>query len=245
MAPAPVNRKDSMNHSDAVEQMAAERYLLDELAPDARDAFEAHVFDCPECAHDLRAGAVFVQEAKVQLPTIAFSAAAPSKAAKSSAKPSFWVSMWRPAFAAPVFAALWLVLVYQNAVTFPALRTAATQPRLVPLTPLRPATRGAAHLTISASRAQGIALPVDLPVVPDLAPAVSYSFELSDPKGKLAFSTTVPAPAQGSSADQPFSLVIPGSMLQNGTYTLSVTSLGAHGERIPVEQYIFDIVMTD
>ena len=53
-----------MNHSEAVEQMTSERYLLNELAPDARDAFEEHVFDCPECALNLRAGALFVHEAK-------------------------------------------------------------------------------------------------------------------------------------------------------------------------------------
>jgi len=44
-----------MDHSEAVREMAAERYLLDELEPEAREAFEEHVFDCPECALDLRA----------------------------------------------------------------------------------------------------------------------------------------------------------------------------------------------
>jgi anti-sigma factor RsiW len=236
-----------MNHSEAVEQMAAERYLLNELAPDARDAFEAHMFDCPECAFDLRAGAAFVQEAKIQLPAIAFSTAAPVKSAKAkaSAKPSFFDSLWRPAFVAPAFAALLLVLVFQNAVTFPALRSAATQPRLVPLAPLRSAARGASHLTITADRAHGVALPIDLPVTQDLAPAVSYSFELRDPQEKLAFSAAVPAPAQNSAVDQAFSLVIPGSMLRNGAYSLTVTSVSAQGERVPVEEYIFDIVMTD
>ena len=42
-----------MTHSEAVQQMAAERYLLDELAPDVRDAFEEHMFDCQECALDV------------------------------------------------------------------------------------------------------------------------------------------------------------------------------------------------
>jgi len=76
-----------MDHSEAVEQMAAERYLLDELTPDAREAFEAHLFDCPDCALDLRAGAAFVEEAKVQLPGLTAAAPAPpvpSREPKSS-----------------------------------------------------------------------------------------------------------------------------------------------------------------
>ena len=36
-----------MNHSEAVEQMTSERYLLNELTPDARDAFEEHVIRLP------------------------------------------------------------------------------------------------------------------------------------------------------------------------------------------------------
>ena len=52
-----------MNHSEALKEMAAERYLLDELSPEARDAFEEHMFDCPDCALDVRSGSAFIGEA--------------------------------------------------------------------------------------------------------------------------------------------------------------------------------------
>jgi hypothetical protein len=233
-----------MNHREAIEKMAAEQYLLDELAPEAREAFEEHVFDCPECALDLRAGAIFVHEAKSQLPTIAASSPDSARAVKSGKRTGFWHALWRPVIVAPVFAGLMLVILFQNSITIPALRTATSEPRLVPLAPIHPATRGASHLTISADRAHGVALPVDLPVEsgPDLA--VSYSFELGDPQGKAVWSTSIPAPAQDSAASQRFSLVIPGSTLRNGTYTLTVTNVDARGQRTPAEQYEFDIVMT-
>ena len=48
--------------------MATERYLLEELSPELREAFEEHMFECPECALDVRAGNVFLSEAKEQLP---------------------------------------------------------------------------------------------------------------------------------------------------------------------------------
>ena len=36
-----------MDHNEALQQMAAESYLLNELSHDAREAFEEHLFDMP------------------------------------------------------------------------------------------------------------------------------------------------------------------------------------------------------
>jgi hypothetical protein len=237
--------EEGMKHSEALEQMAAERYLLDELTPDAREAFEEHMFDCQECALDLRAGAVFMEEAKAQLPEIATSPVAQTKPVMSGSKPSFWQSWWRPAFVTPAFATVLLVLVFQNLVTIPALRTAATQPHLAPLAPLRPATRGGTRLTLTADRAHGVALPIDLPAEPGMAPAASYSFDLRDPQGKVAWTASIPAAGQDSAGDQSFSLVIPGGMLRIGAYSLIVTSVSPNGDRTPRQQYDFDIVITN
>lgn len=43
-----------MNHDNAIKTMAAERYILDDLEPAERDAFEEHFFDCTECTADVR-----------------------------------------------------------------------------------------------------------------------------------------------------------------------------------------------
>ena len=59
-----------MDHNEAVQQMATEKYLLGELPPELREAFEEHFFDCPECAMDLRTAAAFVEEATVHLPEL-------------------------------------------------------------------------------------------------------------------------------------------------------------------------------
>ena len=233
-----------MNHSEAVEQMATERYLLDEFTPEDREAFEEHLFDCPECALDLRAGAVFVREAKVQLPELVPPKTRPG-VTKARGKQNFWFSLWRPAFAAPALAALLIVVGYQNFVTFPALRQTANEPRLAPVAPLHSATRGATLPTFTADRTHGVALPVDLVSDPEMVAAASYSFDLRDPQGKLVWTGSLPATAQGTGSDQSFSLTIPGSMLQNGLYSLMVTSVTAQGARTPAEQYNFDIVMTN
>jgi hypothetical protein len=232
-----------MNHTEAVEQMAAERYLLGELNSDVRDAFEEHVFDCPECALDLRTGDVFVAETKIQLPKIMATSTSRAKASKSSERQSFWVSLWRPAFAAPAFAALLLVLLYQNTVTFPTLRDEASQPRLVPVAPFHGAARGGSHMTLTADRAHGVALPVDLFTEPGMPSFASYSFDLRDPQGKLAWTATIAVPA--SASDQSFSVVIAGATLRNGSYSLTVTGISGQGTRTPLEQYVFDIVVAN
>jgi hypothetical protein len=230
-----------MNHSEAVEQMTSERYLLNELTPDVRDAFEEHVFDCQECALDLRAGALFVREAKVQLPDVVASDARSGRS-KAGGTRTAW---WRPAFAVPAFAALLILVGYQNFVTFPALRHSANEPHLAPLAPLRSATRGATRPTFTADRTHGVALPVDLVIEPDTAPAASYSFDLRGPQGKLIWNGSLPATAPEAGSDQSFSLTIPGGMLESGSYSLMVTSVTAQGGRTPIEQYNFDIVVTN
>ena len=228
-----------MNHNEAVQQMAAERYLLDELTGGVRDEFEEHLFDCPKCAFEVRAGTAFVDEAKVQLPGIATESAAKEKAGKTGERRGF--SWWRPVFAVPVFAALLIVVGYQNLVTIPAFRNAENQPRIVALGPLSGATRGGAPTAIPADRAHGVALPVDLPIEPGLGNFVSYSFDLNDPQGKLAWTGSIAAPAQEAGGDLQLSIVIPGGMLQSGTYSLAVSGVGAHGERTAIGQYVFAI----
>ncbi len=236
-----------MEHSEALQQMAAERYLLDELTPDAREAFEEHLFDCPECALDLRAGVAFVEEAKAQLPKLpgTMPAPVPVRSREPKAERGWWQSWFQPAFAAPVFASLLLVIGYQNLVTYPGLRAAANQPRLLPWTPLHGATRGASHLAVTADRKHGVALPVNLPLEPGIANYISYSIDLYDPQGRLAWTGVVAAPGEVARGDQPLSLVIPGAMLRNGAYSVAVSGVAPHGERTVIERYVFDLLLTD
>ncbi len=49
-----VELKFAEEHRTVVESMAAERYVLGEMEPAERDAFEDHFFDCAECSSDVR-----------------------------------------------------------------------------------------------------------------------------------------------------------------------------------------------
>jgi len=53
-----------MDHNEAIQLQAAEKYVLGELSPPLRDEFEEHFFDCQECALDVKAAAGFVDNAR-------------------------------------------------------------------------------------------------------------------------------------------------------------------------------------
>lgn len=233
-----------MDHSEAVEKMIAERYLLDELAVEEREAFEEHIFDCPECALDLQAGAVFVDAAKAQLPDLAkqTQAEAGSGTRKEKWKMGLSFAWLRPAIAAPALATLLIILGYQNLVTYPSLRSTANQPRLLPWAPLHGATRGA-NLSLSATRATGVAIPLDLSS--RLGLPTTFLIELRDPKGEHIWSGSAQLSADSDDGPHPVSLVIPGSILQNGSYTIEISTLGSQSERSTTDRYGVEIHLTD
>jgi len=49
---------NSMTHEDALETLASERYLLGDMSELERHLFEDHYFSCPDCAADVRDGAL-------------------------------------------------------------------------------------------------------------------------------------------------------------------------------------------
>lgn len=251
-----------MDHSDAVNQMAAERYLLGEMPPDERDAFEEHLFDCPECAFDIRAGVAFVDEAKVQLPGLV--AMQPESASQPVAQPAvrtperalaepkrrnWWSTLFAtPAFAAPAFATLLLVVGYQNLVVYPALRSEAAEPRLLSPVTLHADTRGGARTVIEADRKQGVLLQIDLPVN---APGQegqtvysSYTVDLYNPQGKLTWTRNI-TPAAAGADSETLSVAIPGAGIEAGTYSLALSGANASGQRSELNRQSFDIQLHD
>ena len=217
-----------MDHNEATQQMAAERYLLGELTPDLRDAFEEHAFDCPECTVDLRAGAAFIGAAKVELPKIAeVSAALPKpEIPRTTKKKLDWQSWLRPAFAVPAFAALLVLVAYQNLDTIPSLRKAANDPSVLPSTAFHAGTRGTAHTSVEADRTKGAALSIELPQESGYA---SFAFNLYDPQGKQLWTRTVAASRPGSDGDGTVSLVLPPSGLTQGSYSLAIIGIDRTG----------------
>jgi hypothetical protein len=224
-----------MNHSEAVRLMAAERYFLGELSPETREAFEEHFFECEECAVDVRAGAALIDEAKHQLDAPIL--VPPVPPAKAEPRRRDWFSWLKPAFAVPAFATLLLVVGYQNLATIPSLRSADRQPRLAPWATLHVGTRDGAPLPVIADRKSGAVLLID---VPDTAAYSSFAFALENPEGKQFWTDTIQA-SLAQNGPQTLSLLIPGTGLQPGPYTLTISGITAQGSRTPLDRRVLNI----
>jgi len=221
-----------MDHSESIRLMAAEKYLLDELTPESREQFEEHFFDCQECALEVRAGAAFVEHSKVVLaePVAASSVRASIPA---PARPG-WLTWLRPAFAVPVLATLLAVIAYQNLVTYPQLQQAAATPQILPWASINVSTRGASTTQISPRVGEGFHLLVNIP--PE-GRYESYTFDLSSPSGRLAWSRTIPA----ASSDDARSIYVPGANQEQGIYALAVHGISATGENLDLGRYSIEV----
>ena len=204
-----------MDHDEAVRQKATEKYLLGELDPELKDQFEEHLFDCQDCALDVRAAAMFVEQTKVVLsePIVAL-----PERATAPAPSAGWLAWLRPAFAVAVLALLLAVVGYQNFVTYPHLMRAANQPQVGPWASVNVSTRGTTTTVIKARRGEGFGLLVNLPPEEGFA---SYAADLYNPAQKLEWS----GPISTATSDEGRQIYIPGRNRQPGTYALVVLSL--------------------
>ncbi|HXS75522.1 MAG TPA: zf-HC2 domain-containing protein [Terracidiphilus sp.] len=226
-----------MDHGEALQMMAAERYLLNELTPKERDAFELHMFGCQECALDIRAGSAFINEAKSQLAHISTEPSGPVTsiaAPKRKRAPLAW--LWQPSFALPAFAVMLGIIAYQNFSAIPSMRRASSAPRLAYSSPIHTGTRGSAHTAVQADRKDGFALSIELPQSSNYS---AFVFELYDPTGKKIWTQTLSRP--NTDLDGAVSLIVPGSGLQQATYTLSIWATTPENNRVEIDRRALDV----
>jgi hypothetical protein len=217
-----------MEHTEAVSQYAVEKYLLGELGPEAREAFEEHYFGCEECATDLRAATVFIAQAKKELARPAIAAVPEAAVVKEPKRKLFsFPALLRPAFAVPAMAAMLAVICFQNTVTVPRLKqeaTVASQPQVLPSVNLVDAgSRGAEIRSVVASAHQPYMLFVD---VPSEARFSGYRCSLYSPSGKVIWQIAIP-PAQASDT---VPIQVPSESAEAGVNTLLVQGIPADAQ---------------
>ena len=215
-----------MTHQHAVESLAAERYLLDEMSEIERYDFEAHFFECEECAESMRLGQQLRAEAKSL-----FRSPKRSHGENTRIAWAWRQQPWRTAIPWAAAAVLAIALVAQ--VRTPGPGRSDELARAYEPVSLRPASRGAVTvIPVPASGSHAaLALEVNVGTPGD---AIAYTLSRDTGNSVLSGRATVPAPGV------PLVLLVPGEKLTAGSsYVLMVTAPGDPAAR-PAE-YRFDV----
>jgi hypothetical protein len=209
-----------MEHNEAMELKAAERYVLRELPEDLREAYEEHFFDCAECAADIHAATLFASTSR---DIFAEDQNHPALAQDKSPG-SLWSRWLRPAFAAPLFAAVALALLagYQNLVTIPQLQanSAASVQVLRSFSLAGADSRGSA-VRVAIRRGESFALTFDIPPGHVFA---QYLCQLRDSSGRALRQVSISAEQANKSVE----LLLPAGMMLPGTYSIAIAGDADH-----------------
>src|SRR5271168_1269444 len=239
-----------MEHLQAIEMKAAERYVLGDLPGDLREQYEEHFFSCVECAEELKLAATFVENTRAALETGAMATPErlPVVAAQRPASGGWLAAFLRPSFALAVFAVLLLLAAYQSFLVIPQLKATATQSlatvapqALASFSLLTANSRGAEPVAITVAPGKPFSLYFDIP--PD-GHFSSYVCEFQNAAGAPEFSLNISA-EQAQNAVQ---LLIPSASLGTGNHVLVVRGLGqaenAASLGTEVARYPFTLVVS-
>jgi hypothetical protein len=192
------------------------------MPPPEREEFEAHFFDCQECAADLRATAAFLDGVKATLRDGAKKELLRSRATRTAPQllqKSWFEFLWRPAFAAPALALSLLVIAYQNAVVLPRFAGETAQLRnpeiLTSLSLIGGNSRGGGLPSATVAQGEPLLISLDIPTAERFS---SYACALIAPSGAVVWRLPV-SPTQ---AKDTVAIRVPAGVLGPGDYRLQV-----------------------
>ncbi len=212
-----------MDHSEALRLKATEKYLLNDLDPEQLDQFEEHMFDCAECAVDVRAAAMFLEQSKAVLSE----GRGPRPVTIPASARKGWLDWLQPAFAAPALAVLLVVVGYQNLISNPKLHQELNRPQVLPWAAVNVGMMGDENPPITLSRGQGFVLFVRIPPESGFS---QYQADLLNPSGKREWSLPIPVASDQDQKQDHFLVQVPGANRTSGTYTLKVHGVTTTGE---------------
>jgi anti-sigma factor RsiW len=215
-----------MQHQKALATKASERYLLGEMSEPERFAFEAHYFDCPSCADDVRAGAALARGIKAVCAEDA--SLRPHTAVVHERPRRGWLTWLSPAALVPSTAAIGLgcLAAWQGLVLIPSLRWANAPQALSPIA-LRAAARGEEQALIVHREQPLSAFTLDVNIADPGAP---LTYDLIAPNGAIRHSAAAQAPPAGSS----LIVFLPTAAIrESGSWTLSLRNAQGVESRYP------------
>ena len=224
-----------MDHKDAERINASTRYLMGDLPAEESAAFEDHYFTCAECAAEVVADEAFA----ANLRTV-FNDQAVLRPFESRVTAPHVRAAWRPRFAAafamPLAAAACLalgILVYQNLLVIPGLRTQVAELRDPPA-PIAVALKlSREENRFSIPQNSPFWVPYFRLTKPDAWPA--YDCEIQTASGAPVKSLSSLTARRG----QPFYLLLQSSLFPDGAYKFKIRG---HSSKDVIAEYTIDVV---
>lgn len=218
-----------MDHAEAVQSQVAEKYLLGELSAAQQDEFAEHFFDCEECANDIRMTSLFVDTTKKVLAT--------DRAQAPRSRSKWWSSQWQPArYAIAASVAFLALILYQNLVTIPKLRSSSAPQALAFFSLADLGARGSVQAAINPVHGKPFILLLDIPPHPNMS---EYRCQVLSPNGSQVLSIDVSEAA----AKKTVPLLIPASALTGGNYFFTISGRSSDGTSFTeLERYPFQVM---
>jgi hypothetical protein len=185
-----------VTHQEAVDTLATERYLLNEMSETDRAAFEEHYFSCEDCAQDIKAAHDFRQGAREVFRAEQARRPGPATVVDLASRTR---SAWYRSAIVPwaMAASLAGIVVYQSAsvrTTVPPEPMAEPMARVLSPITLRPESRGQDPVVTTAAAARGTTFFVD---INGARPGTELAYVLVNAAGRQVASDRTAAPADG------------------------------------------------
>ena len=215
---------ETMSHDQAVSSHAPERYLLGELDPAERDAFEGHYFDCTACFNEIKRGSQFLSYSRELL----------DRQPEETGLAAWLGDLRRPA-PAFVTAALLCAL---GIGTYQQVQLAnARSPKVEASYYVPNDVKGAAKV-ISVPRKSQLSLSADFTPKSEFA---SYRAQIVSESGKVEYALQVVANETGYS----ITIGLPASDLHAGAHSLVIQGVRGDGTATELSRGSFDLKFVD
>lgn len=218
-----------MDHEEAMKHLVAERYLLGELNESDRDAYEEHLFSCPACFEQVKAGTTFVSHLR------RMGAEEPRPAVAPGLTSSLWANT-RHAVTALAFTLLLCV----SAVSLYQYRVIAglRQAQIVPSLFLSDGAKAEDVKKLTLRPNTRFDLNIQLLQAGDFS---SYEGRILSESEQLKSRISIPS----EQTKETIHLLFDSSVLGQGTYVLVINGLSPNGDRTEVARYKFQLQLQE
>jgi len=206
-----------MDHLDAEQMKAVERYMLGDLAVSEVEEFERHFFDCPQCSEELRALTIFQENARA-----IFAGQDPAPIPASATVPESAAGWWRgfsPLWFSSAIAAALVLGIFAGYAAFASRENV----QAVAAYPLYAQARGEETVVAPAAGSRFYTLYLDRTWDGDYP---SYEAVLRDASGREKFTIPVKPGAAGDAIH----VLIPTRQLGAGKYVLVIEAAAGAGK---------------